>query len=139
MLALLAATKASAAVWASSPPTKICCEHVEPVGALLSPAADDVVVVAQVRHHDLELSHTGLVLSAGIDIALRGTHGEETGQTDALGALLRVVADKADEGLGSLDLGSVAVIKDTEAPDAAAQGRSLLIGGESHSIGGKET
>ena len=38
----------------------------------------------------------------------------------------------SDEGLGSLDLFGIAVVKNTEAPDAAAQLGISLVGGESH-------
>src|SRR5699024_10044114 len=63
--------------------------------------------------------------------------GEEAGQADALGGLVLVVADELDKGLGGLDAGVVAAVEDAEAPDAAAQLRHAVVGGESHGVGGK--
>src|SRR5699024_5281441 len=47
------------------------------------------------------------------------------------------VADELDKGLGGLDAGVVAAVEDAEAPDAAAQLRHAVVGGESHGVGGK--
>ena len=112
-------------------------QHVPPGSALLGPAGSHVVVVAQVLHEAGKLRHAGLILGAGVHIAEGGTDGEETGQTDALGALLGVVAQELDEFLGSGGLGVVAVVKQAEAPDAAAQFGLAVVGGEGHRHGGE--
>ena len=104
-------------------------QHVPPFGTGSCPARSDLVVVAQVVHELAVLAHD---VVAGVDVAHAGTDREVGGSQNACAHLIGVSSDEVDEGLGSLDLGSVAVVKDAEAPDTAAQLRVAAGGGECH-------
>ena len=108
-------------------------QHVPPGSTSLCPALGDLIVVAQVRHQNLILLH-GLVVSPDlgqVGAFSSGTCGEEVGNLNSLCGVLGV-SEVLDEGLGSLDLGGIAVVEDTEAPDTALQLGLAGLSGECH-------
>ena len=104
-------------------------QHVPPLGTSRCPARSDLVVVAQVGHELGVLAHD---VVAGVDVANALTNGEVGGSQNACADLVGVCCDEVDEGLGCFDLGLVAVVKDAEAPDTAAQLRVTALGGKGH-------
>ena len=104
-------------------------QHVPPLGTCGCPARSDLVVVAQISHELAVLAHD---LVVGVDIAHAGADREVGGSQHTVLDLIGVGSDEVDEGPGCFDLGLVAVIKDAEAPDAAAQLRVAAVGGEGH-------
>ena len=111
-------------------------EHGPPQGALLGPAAGQVVVAAQIVAHQGEGSAQVGILSVGVDIAPVGVHGEEAGGLHSLHTGGGIVADKVDELLGGVDLSLVLVVEDTEAVGAGhLQLGGAIVRGERHGEG----